>query len=119
MKDYYTYILASQTNGTLCVGVMNCIERRYFEHLAAKPGSFTGKYGIKHLVYFENFNDIKEAISREKQLKNWHRQWKINLIETMNPLWQDLSKKYRMGAETILAYASTRFSMTVEKEIEI
>ncbi|HSX16398.1 MAG TPA: GIY-YIG nuclease family protein [Candidatus Saccharimonadales bacterium] len=100
MKNYYVYILASKANGTLYIGVTNSLERRNIEHISGTPGSFTQKYNVKRLVYFEATSDVEAAIRREKQLKNWHRQWKINLIESMNPMWQDLSMKYRMGAET-------------------
>ncbi|TAH34169.1 GIY-YIG nuclease family protein [Candidatus Saccharibacteria bacterium] len=100
MKNYYVYILASKANGTLYIGITNDLTRRNFEHVTGQQDSFTQKYNVKRLVYFEEFNDSKTAIAREKQLKNWHRQWKINLIESMNPVWQDLSKKYRIGAET-------------------
>lgn len=100
MKSYYVYILASKTNGTLYIGITNNITRRNFEHATGQQGSFTQKYNVKRLVYFEEFSESNAAIAREKQLKNWHRQWKINLIESVNPMWQDLSKKYRMGAET-------------------
>ena len=100
MKNYHVYILASKTNATLYIGVTNSLERRNLEHHVGLPGSFTQKYNIKRLVYFETTDSIETAIDREKQLKNWHRQWKINLIESVNPLWQDLSTKYRMGAET-------------------
>lgn len=100
MKSYYIYILASRTNGTLYIGVTNSLERRNIEHVSGIPGSFTQKYDVKRLVYFEGTDSIEAAIAREKQLKNWHRQWKINLIESLNPSWQDLSTKHRMGAET-------------------
>ncbi len=100
MRNYYVYILASKARGTLYIGVTNSLDRRNFEHITGTPGSFTQKYSVKRLVYFEEFHRSEDAIAREKQLKNWHRQWKINLIESMNPLWQDLSIKYRMGAET-------------------
>lgn len=100
MKHYYVYIQASKANGTLYIGVTNDLERRNFEHITGQPGSFTQKYSVSRLVYFEEFDGSEAVIAREKQLKNWHRQWKINLIESMNPMWQDLSKKYRMGAET-------------------
>ena len=101
MKNHYVYILASQARGTLYIGVSNSLGRRYFEHTnAVNPGSFTAKYHVKRLVYFEHTNDVEAAICREKQLKNWHRQWKINLIESVNPMWKDLAKAYRMDAET-------------------
>lgn len=101
MKTYYVYILASRTRGTLYVGVSNCLERRHFEHLAHQdPESFTAKYKVDRLVYFEETPDVSAAIIREKKLKRWHRQWKINLIESANPNWQDLSKLHGMDAET-------------------
>ena len=101
MKTYYVYILASQARGTLYIGVSNSMERRYFEYLSAvNTQSFTAKYGVGRLVYYEETNDVETAIAREKQLKNWHRQWKINLVESTNPNWRDLAKAYRMDAET-------------------
>jgi len=101
MKTYFIYILASQARGTLYIGVSNSLERRYFEHMSGvSEKSFTNRYAVKRLVYFEEAHDVETAIAREKQLKNWRRQWKINLIESMNPEWQDLSKLYRMDAET-------------------
>ena len=100
MKEFYVYILASKARGTLYIGLTNNLARRDFEHAQGQAKSFTQKYNVKRLVYYETLNNSTEAIAREKQLKNWHRQWKINLIESMNPSWQDLSEKYRMGAET-------------------
>lgn len=99
------YILASKARGTLYIGVSNSLERRHSEHLSTtNKQRFTSRYNVKRLVYFEETNDVEAAIAREKQLKNWHRQWKINLIESMNPEWQDLSKLYRMDAETSSAW---------------
>ena len=100
MHDYYVYILASKARGTLYIGVTNDLSVRYFQHKAQMPGSFTAKYHVNELVYYESTEDIEAAIRREKQLKNWHRQWKINLIESVNPTWRDLSQLYRMGPET-------------------
>ncbi len=76
---------------TLYIGVTNDLNRRVFEHKNSLIDGFTKKYNIKKLVYYETFNNIDEAIRREKQLKNWHRQWKINLIESMNKEWKDLA----------------------------
>ena len=88
---YYVYILANKRNGTLYVGVTNSLFSRTFRHkLKETPKSFTARYHIDKLVYFETYQYIQDAISREKQLKNWHRQWKINLIEKDNPSWHDL-----------------------------
>ena len=98
--QYFVYILASKAHGTLYIGVTNDLSRRYFEHISKQPGSFTQKYHISRLVYYEETDDIETAIAREKQLKNWHRQWKINLIETINPEWQNLALLLGIGPET-------------------
>ncbi len=91
MKTYYVYILASQRNGTLYVGVTNNLNRRIIEHKTGVNNGFTKKYGVSQLVYYESFHDINMAIRREKQLKNWKRRWKLALIEKDNPTWEDLS----------------------------
>ena len=88
---YYVYILASKRNGTLYIGVTNNIERRVAEHKNDSAEGFTKKYGIHLLVYVETHDDVNTAIQREKQLKKWNREWKINLIEKSNPNWVDLS----------------------------
>ncbi|MAF13531.1 MAG: excinuclease ABC subunit C [Parcubacteria group bacterium] len=87
---YYVYILASKRNGTLYVGVTNDLARRAYEHRAGLIKGFTKKYGVKVLVYFEEFDDIGFAIQRERNLKKWKRDWKLNLIESSNPDWEDL-----------------------------
>ena len=91
MKTYYIYILASKINGTLYVGMTNDLARRVFEHKSGLLEGFTKKYSIDKLVYFESTSDVNEAIAREKRLKKWKRQWKIDLIENSNQDWQDLS----------------------------
>lgn len=91
LNQYYIYILASQKNGTLYIGVTNDLERRVFEHKNKINPGFTSKYNVDKLVYFEAFGLIKDAIAREKQLKKWNRQWKINLIEEENQDWKDLA----------------------------
>ncbi len=91
MKNYYVYILASEKNGTLYIGVTNNLERRIDEHKRKIVNGFTKKYNISTLVYFESTDDIESAISREKALKMWKRQWKLSLIESVNPNWNDLS----------------------------
>lgn len=90
MKNYYIYILASQRNGTLYIGVTNDIIRRVWEHKNKVIQGFTDRYNIDKLVYFEETPDINSAIKREKQLKLWSRSWKIELIEKNNPEWKDL-----------------------------
>ena len=88
--SYYVYILASQRNGTLYIGVTNDIIRRVYEHRPKVVPGFTKKYGVMNLVYYEVYDDIENAIRREKRLKKWNRAWKIRLIEENNPNWIDL-----------------------------
>ena len=90
-KTYYVYILTNYTNTTLYIGVTNNLQRRISEHKNKIAEGFSNKYNLKKLVYFEKTNDISIAIRREKQLKNWHREWKINLIKIRNPEFDDLS----------------------------
>lgn len=92
--QYYIYILASQKNGTLYIGVTNDIERRVLEHKEKINEGFSSRYNINRLVYFESFQYINDAILREKRLKKWNRQWKINLIEEENKEWNDLSEDW-------------------------
>jgi putative endonuclease len=93
MKFYFVYILASMKNGTLYIGVTNDLERRIYEHKNDLLPGFTRKYGVHLLVYYEMFEDINDAIIREKQLKKWNRSWKIRLIEKHNPKWENLCKE--------------------------
>ena len=88
--DYFVYILASKPRGTLYIGVTNNMHRRMIEHREGEGGSFTRRYKITQLIWFEQHSDIHAAIQREKSLKLWPRAWKINLIERENPHWQDL-----------------------------
>lgn len=90
MKNYYIYILASQRNGTLYIGVTSDLIRRVQEHKQDLIYGFTKKYKVHNLVYYEQTEDVYAAMSREKALKKWNRQWKINLIEKENPNWKDL-----------------------------
>lgn len=92
MRSYYVYILASKRKGTLYIGVTNDLERRVYEHKNNLVEGFTKRYGVHMLVYFEETNNILEAIQREKRLKKWNRAWKIELIESMNPKWKDLAE---------------------------
>ena len=89
-KTYYVYLLASQKKGTLYIGVTNNLIKRIYEHKNDLTEGFTKKYGTHKLVYFEETESINSAITREKQMKKWNRQWKINLIEESNPDWNDL-----------------------------
>jgi putative endonuclease len=92
--QYYIYILASQKNGTLYIGVTNDLERRVLEHKQKINEGFTSKYDVNRLVYFESFQYINDPILREKRLKKWNRQWKINLIEEENFERNDLSEDW-------------------------
>jgi putative endonuclease len=89
-RSYYVYILASRIGGTLYIGITNDLVRRVFEHKSKLAGSFTEKYDVVNLVYFDQFDDPENAIKREKRLKKWPRAWKISLIEKDNPDWNDL-----------------------------
>jgi putative endonuclease len=89
-RRYWVYILASRIGGTIYIGVTNNLVRRVFEHRMELADGFTKKYGIHRPVYFEEYNDIEAAIVREKRLKKWRRAWKIQLIEELNPNWDDL-----------------------------
>jgi putative endonuclease len=96
--NYWVYILTNKPKGVLYIGVTGGIDDRMTRHTNGEGSKFTSKYQLKKLVYFEEFQYIDAAIKREKQLKNWHRQWKINLIEKDNPNWDNLWK--RLDAET-------------------
>src|SRR5258708_35428657 len=87
---YYVYLLASKKHGTLYLGVTNNIVRRGHEHRTKAMDSFTARYGVDKLVWFEVYDDVLSAIAREKELKKWRRDWKIRLIEEQNPGWVDL-----------------------------
>lgn len=93
MKTYYVYILASKKNGTLYIGVTSDLIKRVWEHKENLADGFTKKYGVHNLVYFEQTFDVNSSIAREKQIKNWKREWKIALIEKENPKWNDLYTK--------------------------
>jgi len=87
---YYVYIMASKRNGTLYIGVTKNLIKRVYEHKHNMVESFTKKYNVHKLVYYEYTEDVISAIEREKRLKTWQRQWKLRLIEEMNPEWNDL-----------------------------
>ncbi|OGH93032.1 MAG: hypothetical protein A2534_01630 [Candidatus Magasanikbacteria bacterium RIFOXYD2_FULL_39_9] len=89
-KNYYLYVLSSKRNGTLYIGVTNSLVRRIYEHKHGLVDGFTKKYSVHDLVYYETYDSINTAISREKEVKKWRRKDKINLIEKENPNWRDL-----------------------------
>ena len=86
----YVYLLASKPYGTLYVGVTSDLVKRVYEHKSKAVPGFTARYGVATLVWFETHDSIEAAIRREKQLKEWKREWKFNLIERANPHWIDL-----------------------------
>jgi putative endonuclease len=90
MGEYFVYILASKRNGTLYTGVTNNLLKRVDEHKNNLIAGFTSKYNVHNLVYYERYSDINSAIAREKRIKKWKREWKIELIEKSNPEWRDL-----------------------------
>ena len=91
MNYYYVYIMASNSNSTIYIGMTNDLKRRCAEHKSDLIDGFTKKYQVHKLVYFEKTLDVNAAIAREKQLKKWNRSKKNKLIETLNPEWKDLS----------------------------
>jgi putative endonuclease len=91
-KKFYVYILASDLYGTLYIGLTSNLLKRIWEHQNKVADGFTKKYNVKNLVYYEIHDTFEYAALREKQMKAWKRQWKINLIEQKNPHWEDLSK---------------------------
>lgn len=90
--NYWVYILTNKPKGTLYIGVTGGLDDRMGRHINKEGSAFTAKYNLKILVYYEEYQYVQDAIAREKQLKNWHRQWKINLIEKENPNWDNLWK---------------------------
>ena len=89
-KQPAVYVLASKRNGTLYSGVMDDLQKRIWEHRSDSVEGFTKRYSVHHLVYYELHGSMLAAIQREKQLKKWNREWKLELIEKNNPTWKDL-----------------------------
>ena len=90
-KGGFVYILTNKPRGTLYIGVTSDMESRLTEHRAGSLGSFASRYNLHRLVHLEPFDDIETAIAREKQLKRWRREWKVNLVEEAYPDWRDLA----------------------------
>lgn len=90
-KSFFIYILTNFKNTVFYIGITNNLKVRIYEHKNKLVEGFTQKYNIWKLVYFEEYYDINEAVKREKQLKNWHKQWKINLIKEKNPSFKEIS----------------------------
>jgi putative endonuclease len=99
---FYVYILSDRSR-RLYIGMTNDIVLRVTQHREHRPGTYTARYNIDRLVYFERFQYVNNAIAREKKLKDWNRAKKIALIESENPTWEDLSEKWR-NPDTLLQY---------------
>ena len=102
-KGGCVYVMTNYGRTTLYIGVTNNLERRVLEHKAGHGSRFTHRYALTDLLYFEVFPGIEAAILREKQLKNWHRDWKLNLIKTENPTLTDLAKNWFTPADLVQA----------------
>ncbi len=89
-KQPAVYILTSKRNGTLDIGVSGNLVRRIWQHRSGGAHGFTSEYNVKRLVYFELYDDMERAILREKHLEKWRRAWKLELVEQLNPDWEDL-----------------------------
>jgi putative endonuclease len=89
-RQFYVYIITNKPYGTLYVGVTNDVIRRVWEHKNDVVPGFTREHGLHRLVWYEVHGDVCEAITREIRIKKWHRDWKVNLIQAMNPRWEDL-----------------------------
>jgi putative endonuclease len=98
--------MTNQTVGTLYIGMTNNIERRVSEHKLDIGGTFTKKYKLDKLVYYEHFTDVNAAIRHEKNLKGWDRAWKVRLIEKRNPEWRDLSADFAVTDTAIASFMS-------------
>ena len=110
----FVYVLASQRNGTLYTGVTADLLRRMDEHKNKLVDGFTKKYSIDKLVYYEIFDDINEAIKREKCIKTWQREWKLSLIEKSNPEWEDLYDKILQSVDPFVALFCTGFELKLK-----
>ena len=92
-QKYYVYIICNKRNGTLYIGITSDLIKRTWQHKNGLVKGFSKQYGLKTLVYFEAYQNVEEAILREKRLKKWNREWKIKLIEKTNPDWKDLYQR--------------------------
>jgi putative endonuclease len=96
MKKFYTYILTTNKNTALYIGVTSDLSHRMNQHIKGTYNGFTKKYHVNKLVYFEMYDYVLDAITREKRLKKWKREWKTKLIEKTNPEWRDMSNKIHL-----------------------
>lgn len=99
MKTGYVYIVSNKSRTTIYIGVTGDLERRSLEHKSRNGSTFTKRYNLFDLIYFEEINGMQDAIDREKQLKRWHKEWKWNLIKESNPTLMDLAKDWFTSVE--------------------
>jgi len=97
VRNCYVYIITNFKNTVFYIGVTRNLQRRISEHKSGTIKGFSERYQLKKLIYFEEYSNITDAIKREKQLKNWHRSWKINLVKSMNPRFIDLDPEINSG----------------------
>ena len=110
MKSYYVYIMSNKHNTSLYIGVTNNLYRRVIEHKNKTIKGFSSKYNLDKLVYFETTDNIENALNREKQLKNWHSEWKSNLIKSVNPTFKDLSDEIGLCHSEFISESPTEHS---------
>ncbi len=96
LKQGYVYIMSNHYRTTFYIGVTSSLEGRIWEHINSAGSAFVKKYKLFDLIFFEHFDNISDAINREKQLKNWHKDWKINLIRSINPDMKDLKDQLEL-----------------------
>jgi len=94
LRQFYVYITTNGSRSTLYIGITNDLTKRIEQHTRGRGSTFTSKYKTNRLVYYEVWDDAESAIMREKQLKNWRREWKINLIRELNPNFDDLFEEF-------------------------
>lgn len=94
MKTSYVYILSNKSRTVLYIGVTSDLQQRIIQHKSGEGSNFTKRYSLTNLMHYEEFTDIVQAIAREKQLKNWHKEWKWNLVKTINPELKDLFEEF-------------------------
>jgi len=98
-RTYWVYIMTNRLNTVLYIGTTRNLEYRVDEHKQKKLPGFTRRYNITKIVYYEEFTQVMDAAAREKQLKNWHREWKMNLIKQMNPSFRDLAEDWNLPGD--------------------
>jgi len=118
MKKGFVYIVSNKNRTTLYIGVTHDIKRRVLEHKTSQGSAFTSKYKLTDLMYYEIVEGMEDAIAREKILKNWHRDWKINLIKKFNPEMEDLSLDWYQSIDGKLIIKDRLFEGEILKQVQ-